>query len=110
MFLRPLMRSSVASAVSRRSAATTSAASSSSEGGKWELWSAVVVERVPTLTKDLGEMETAVCETLREIEEERSIKCNFELRLERDLENAERKKKACKSAALFRVHKKPFLF
>ena len=87
------MRPAVASAALRKRTAATASAASKSEGEKWELWSAVIVERPPTLTNDLGGIEKTVCQTMREIEDERSLKCDFELRQEKDLENAERKKK-----------------
>ena len=87
------MRPFVASAARRTRTAATASAASKSEGEKWDLWSAVIVERPASLTKDLGGIERTVCETMREIEDERSLKSDFELRRERDLENAERKKK-----------------
>ena len=87
------MRPLVASAARRTRTAATASAASKSEGEKWDLWSAVIVERPASLTKDLGGIERTVCETMREIEDERSLKSDFELRRERDLENAARKKK-----------------
>lgn len=93
MFLRPLMRPSVASAAWRKRTAATASSASTSEGEKWDLWSAVIVERPAALTNDLGGIERTVCQTMREMEDEGSLKCDFELRQERDLENVERKKK-----------------
>ena len=93
MFLRPLMRPTVASAAWRQRTVATASAASTSEGEKWDLWSAVIVERPATLTTEIGGIERTVCQTMREIEDERSLKCDFELRQEKDLENAERKKK-----------------
>ena len=74
MILRPLMRPFVASAARRTRTAATASAASKSEGEKWDLWSAVIVERPASLTKDLGGIERTVCETMREIEDERSLK------------------------------------
>ena len=93
MFLRPFLRPSVASAAWRTRKAATASAASKPEGDKWDLWTAVIVERPASLTKELGDIERTVFQTMRKMEDEHSLKCDFELRQERDLENAERKKK-----------------
>uniref|UniRef100_A0A0A9W4P4 Large ribosomal subunit protein mL46 n=1 Tax=Lygus hesperus TaxID=30085 RepID=A0A0A9W4P4_LYGHE len=60
--------------------------SSSSE--KWDLVSAVSLERLPVITRELKDVETRFMAFLNQVEKERSHKSNFELRREADKKRA----------------------
>lgn len=60
---------------------------------KWDLMSAVSLERKPIITKDLHEMENKFMNVLRELEYERSSKSDHEIRKEKDKFRSEQIKK-----------------
>ncbi|XP_043274963.1 39S ribosomal protein L46, mitochondrial isoform X2 [Venturia canescens] len=60
---------------------------------KWDLFSAVCLERHPVITKPMLELESKFHKILREIEFENSMKCDHELRLEAERKQVELQKK-----------------
>jgi len=60
---------------------------------KWDLYSAVALERRPLITRDLNELENKFNSFMKEVEFENSHKSDFEVRLESDKKREEDLKK-----------------
>ncbi|XP_072395546.1 large ribosomal subunit protein mL46 [Diabrotica undecimpunctata] len=60
---------------------------------KWDLFAAVCLERKPVITPPLNDLQKDYKQLMSDIEYERSLKSNFELRHETDLKNLEILKK-----------------
>ncbi len=60
---------------------------------RWHLTCSVVVERPPILARALGPLEKKMEEMMMQVENERSLKSDHELRKDRDAEREERKKR-----------------
>lgn len=52
--------------------------------GKWDLYSAVCLERHPVITQPMQEIELKYYNLLKKIEYENSLKCDHELRVEKE--------------------------
>lgn len=61
---------------------------------KWDLYSAVCLERYPVIIKPMQELELKFYNMLKKIEYEKSLKCNHELRVEKE----EKQKKSSKAS------------
>lgn len=79
------LSSSVAS-----SAASSVKATTETSSNPWHLSCAVCIERAPLLTPQLAPLQQKMKETLRAIEDENSKQSDHELRIQQDLETAER--------------------
>merc|ERR1711860_63993 len=63
------------------------------ENQPWKIHAAVYCERLPVITPALTEQETKVQNILKEMDFERSLKSDHEVRQIRDAEAAERRKR-----------------
>ncbi len=86
-------KDNAAAAAAAAASASASSSNSAERADKWKLRACVLVERPARITKDLSELEASVKNMLRTEEDERSLLCEFELKIARDKENAEKKKR-----------------
>uniref|UniRef100_T1IXA6 Large ribosomal subunit protein mL46 n=1 Tax=Strigamia maritima TaxID=126957 RepID=T1IXA6_STRMM len=72
---------------------SSSESSANKNSTKWQLMSAVCLERKPIITQSLNEIETRFTKLLEELEYEQSLKSDHEMRLQEDLLRSEQLKR-----------------
>lgn len=80
----------------------TRAFSSAASKRKWDLYSAVCLERHPVIIQPMQEIELKFYNMLKKIEYEKSLKCDHELRVKKE----EKKKKSSDASKEKDVHTK----
>jgi len=80
----------------------TRAFSSAASTRKWDLYSAVCLERHPVIIQPMQEIELKFYNMLKKIEYEKSLKCDHELRVEKE----EKQKKSSDASQEKDVHTK----